>query len=76
MGDFRPAGFQDRLASAATSLHESYLCENCRAVGALFGARQLPFLATIDADLLSVAFAWEKISAPIRTAILALANVR
>lgn len=50
-------------------------CETCRAALALHsgGSNRLD-LSSIDADLLSVVLAWQKISTPIRNAILGLAR--
>lgn len=48
-------------------------CEQCRAAPALhFGRPNWLDLSSIDSDLQSVVVAWEKISKPIRKAILAL----
>ena len=48
-------------------------CEKCRAAPALHsgGFKSLP-VSSVDADLLSIVLAWEKISGPIRKAILSL----
>ena len=48
-------------------------CEQCRAALALYSERPTWLnLSSVDADLLSVVLAWEKISPPIRMAILGL----
>jgi hypothetical protein len=50
-------------------------CEQCRAAPALhFPHSEWLDPASIDADLLTVVLAWEKISGPIRKAIVALAE--
>jgi len=49
-------------------------CEACRAAPALHSAfSNWLDLSSLDADLLSVVLAWEKISEPIRKAIVTLA---
>ena len=68
------AGFQDRCQVVASSIRDNELCQNCKLIGAHFGALGLHCLASADADLQSVVLAWGKISKPIRRAILALVD--
>ena len=69
-----PAG---DFALTAETVCDCVNCELGRAAPALHSGRSAWLdLSSIDADLLSVVFAWEKISGPIRTAIVSLLGLR
>jgi hypothetical protein len=65
------AEFYPRDNAASTSV----ICEKCRAAPALHSGRSAWLdLSSIATDLLGVVLAWEKISDPIRKAIVSLAK--
>ena len=67
------AEFYPRDDTASTSA----ICEKCRAAPALHSGRSTWLdLASVDANLLSVVLAWDKISEPIRKMIVQLAMIQ
>jgi hypothetical protein len=71
----KPLGLEptDEYDRTEDTTMTSVICQNCRAARALHsGHTHWLDLSSIDADLLSVVLGWEKISEPIRKAVIAL----